>query len=407
MKKKVILAYSGGLDTSVILKWLCNKGYEVICFVADVGQQEDFEQIKKKALNIGASKVYIENLQEEFVENYIFQALKANALYEGTYLLGTSLARPLIAQKQIEIAQKENSNFLAHGATGKGNDQVRFELTYLSLMPNVQIIAPWKDTEFLQQFKGRSDLIVYAHEQGISISATVEKPYSIDANLMHISYEAGKLEDPAYGSGDTIFEWTQSPLQAPEQAVEIAITFEKGIPVAVVEDGKRQITGSLSLFKYLNELGAVHGIGRIDIVENRFIGIKSRGIYETPAGTILWKAHRDLEGLTLDREVAHLKDMLMPKIAELIYNGFWFSPEMKFLMTAINQSQENVSGTVSMKLYKGNAYVTGRKSHVSLYNKNIASMDELGGFNPMDAQGFIKAQALRLKMAHKIQELTK
>ncbi len=400
MKKKVILAYSGGLDTSVILKWLCNKGYEVICFVADVGQQEDFEEIKKKALSLGASKVYIENLQEELVEAYIFQALKANALYEGSYLLGTSLARPLIAHKQIEIARKEKSTLLAHGATGKGNDQVRFELTYLSLMPDVQIIAPWKDQEFLLQFKGRSDLIAYAQEQCIPIAATVKKPYSIDANLMHISYEAGELEDPAYGSSDTIFEWTQSPLHAPEEPVKIAITFEKGVPVAVEQDSEKQIVGSLSLFKYLNELGALHGIGRVDMVENRFIGIKSRGIYETPAGTMLWKAHRDLEGLTLDREVAHLKDMLMPKVAELIYNGFWFSPEMKFLMAAINQSQEQVSGTVYMTLYKGNAYVTSRKSQVSLYNKSIASMDELGGFNPIDAQGFIKAQALRLKMAN-------
>lgn len=400
MKKKIVLAYSGGLDTSVILKWLCNKGYEVICFVADVGQQEDFEEIKKKALVIGASKVYVENLQKEFVEDYIFQALKANTVYEGTYLLGTSLARPIIAQHQVKIAQTENTNFLAHGSTGKGNDQVRFELTYYSLMPDVHIIAPWKDPEFLQQFKGRSDLIAYARQHNIPVSATIKKPYSIDANLMHISYEAGQLEDPAYGLHDEIFEWTKSVSQTPEDATQIAITFKKGIPVAVVEDGKKEITGSLSLFKYLNELGAAHGIGRIDIVENRFVGMKSRGIYETPAGTILWKAHRDLEGLTLDREVAHLKDMLMPKIAELIYNGFWFSPEMKFLMAAVDQSQKNVSGAVYMKLYKGNAYITGRKSDVAMYSKSIASMDELGGFNPLDAQGFINTQALRLKMAH-------
>jgi len=401
MKKKVVLAYSGGLDTSVILKWLCNQGYEVICYVADVGQQEDFEEIKKKALAIGASKVYIENLQQEFVDSYIFEALQANAMYEGNYLLGTSLARPLIAQKQVEIAQKENTTLLAHGATGKGNDQVRFELTYLALMPDAEIIAPWKDTLFLAQFKGRSDLIAYAQQEGIPITATIKKPYSIDANLMHISYEAGVLEDPAYSSSDEIFQWTASAAQAPEKPVACSLIFEQGIPVAVIDHNNKKITGSLALFNYLNELGAQHGIGRIDIVENRFIGIKSRGIYETPAGTILWKAHRDLEGLTLDREVAHLKDMLMPKIAELIYNGFWFSPEMQFLMAAVHQSQQHVQGTVFLTLYKGNVYVTGRISDASLYNKRIASMDELGGFNPLDAQGFIKAHALRLKAQHK------
>jgi argininosuccinate synthase len=402
VKKKIVLAYSGGLDTSVILKWLCSKGYEVVCLVADVGQQEDFEQVTNKALAVGASKVYVENLQHEFVEQYIFEALQANALYEGAYLLGTALARPLIAQKQIEIARKEGTTFLAHGATGKGNDQVRFELTYLSLMPDAQIVAPWKDPEFLQQFKGRSDLIAYAQMHNIPISTTLQKSYSTDANLMHISYEAGKLEDPAYNAHDAIFEWTQSPLQAPNDAAEIAISFKRGIPVSVIEKGSNtEITGSLALFKYLNKLGALHGIGRIDIVENRFIGIKSRGMYETPAGTILWKAHRDLEGLTVDREVVHIKDMLIPKVAELIYNGFWFSPEMKFLMASIHQSQECVNGTVYMNLYKGNAYVVGRKSPVSLYSKNIASMDALGEFNPLDAQGFIRVQALRLKAQQK------
>jgi argininosuccinate synthase len=401
MKEKVILAYSGGLDTSVILAWLCNKGYSVICFVADVGQQEDFNAIKEKALAIGADKVYVENLQQEFIDSYVFQALKANALYEGSYPLGTALARPLIAQKQVALAQKEGTTYLAHGATGKGNDQIRFELTYLGLMPNAHIISPWKDPLFLQQFKGRSDLIAYAYEHAIPITSTFKKPYSIDANIMHTSYEGGALEDPAFSDHDTIFQWTNPLDKTPDQPVQIAITFEKGIPVSVTNQATKEIIkGSLPLFSYLNKLGALHGIGRIDIVENRFVGMKSRGLYETPAGTILLKAHRDLEGLVLDKEVTHLKDLLMPKLAELIYNGFWFSPEMEFLMAAIDKSQEYVQGTVFLTLHKGNSIITGRTSHVSLYNADIASMDIPGGYNPIDAQGFITIQGLRLKLAH-------
>jgi argininosuccinate synthase len=396
MKEKVILAYSGGLDTSVILAWLIKKGYDVICFVADVGQQEDFEQVKQKALKIGATKVYVEDLRQEFLENYVFAALKANAVYEGRYLLGTSLARPLIAKKQVEIACKEGAKILAHGATGKGNDQVRFEITYRCLMPDVTLIAPWKDPEFLQQFKGRSDLIAYAKKNNIPVVSTAEKPYSIDGNLMHISYEGGVLEDPT-SVPDEIFQWTQALNKTPDNPTKIAIYFKSGIPVKVVDAEKNTISGSLELFEYLNHLGALHGIGRIDIVENRFVGMKSRGIYESPGATILWQAHRDLEGLVLDREVAHLKDILMPKIAELIYNGFWFSPEMDFLMAAINKSQTHLEGVVYVTLYKGNVIITGRQSPYSLYKKDIASMDEHGNYNPVDAQGFINIQSLRLK----------
>lgn len=394
---KVVLAYSGGLDTSVILKWLANKGYEVICFIADVGQDEDFEKAKAKALSVGASKVHIQDLKEEFVEKYIFQALKANAVYEGKYLLGTSLARPLIAEKQIETAKKENAEIVAHGATGKGNDQVRFELAYMQLMPGVEIISPWKDPEFLAQFKGRTDLLKFAKENGIPVEATSEKPYSMDDNLMHISYEAGQLEDPAFEPDEGMFKKTASPKQAPDKETKIMIEFKAGIPVKVVNISENKaVTGALELFQYLNELGSKNGIGRIDIVENRFVGMKSRGVYETPAGTILLKAHLDIEGLALDREVCHLKEMLMPKIAQLIYSGFWFSPEMEFLMAAINKSQEDVDGKVYMSLYKGNAFVTGRESPKLLYSKDIASMDKLGGYDQTDAKGFIRLNALRL-----------
>ncbi|MCK5040158.1 MAG: argininosuccinate synthase [Candidatus Aenigmarchaeota archaeon] len=402
MKKKVVLAYSGGLDTSVILKWLIEKDYEVVCYMADVGQEENFEKAKNKAIAIGASKVYIEDLKEEFVKDYIFQALKANAVYEGKYLLGTSLARPLIAKKHIEIAKLEGTNLVAHGATGKGNDQVRFEMTFMKLMPNVEIISPWKSPDFLADFEGRSDLINYAKEKGIPIESTFEKPYSMDDNLMHISYEAGQLENPGFEPKEDMFKKTTSPKDAPDKETKIMIEFKKGIPVKVENmTGNKTTEGSLELFQYLNELGSTNGIGRMDLVENRFVGMKSRGVYETPAGTILLKAHLDIEGLVLDKEVAHLKDMLMPKIAELIYNGFWFSPEMEFLMAAIDKSQENVDGKVYMTLYKGNAYVTARESEKSLYDEDIASMDKAGNYDQTDAKGFIKLNALRLKLGGK------
>jgi argininosuccinate synthase len=397
--KKVILAYSGGLDTSIILKWLLDQGFEVICFLANLGQKEEMEALKQKALKIGASKVYVEDLRKEFVEHYIFRALKADAVYEGRYLLGTALARPLIAFRQIEIAQRENSTIVAHGATGKGNDQVRFEMTYLTFMPEATIISPWKDKTFLDQFKGRSDMIAYAQKMGIPITSTLKKPYSMDENLMHISYEAGILEDPGVAAPEEIYLRTLSPKNAPDVETEIMIEFSKGIPIAV-SNLQAQVTvneSAIDLFSYLNDLGSQHGIGRVDLVENRFVGMKSRGVYETPGGTILWKAHQDLESLVLDREVLHLKQMWAPKIAQLIYNGFWFSPEMDFLMAGIEKSQEHVEGKVYLKLYKGNVMVTKRESIKSLYHEDMASMDRLGNYDQLDAKGFIKLNALRLK----------
>ncbi len=399
MKPKLILAYSGGLDTSVMLKWLVNKGYEVIAYIADVGQKEDFEKIKNKALKTGASKVYIEDLKKELVENYIFQMLKANAIYEGQYLLGTAIARPLIAKKQVEIAKKEGTKILAHGCTGKGNDQVRFELTWMKLMPDVVIISPWKNKEWLEEFKGRTDLIKYAKQENIPVDVTLKKPYSTDENIMHISYESGILENPKNKPIPEMFKLTVSPKIAPDKETEIYVEYKQGIPVKVVDlTDKYEVTGSLELFDYLNKLACENGIGRIDIVENRFVGIKSRGVYETPAGTILFKAHKDLESITVDKEVLHLKEILAPIIAKLIYNGFWFSSEMNFLMFAINKSQENVTGKVYLTLYKGNAMITGRESEYSLYNEALSSMEKDGGYDQKDAEGFIKIHGLRLKL---------
>ena len=398
--KKVVLAYSGGLDTSVILKWLIEEGYEVVAYIADVGQEADFKQAERKALKAGASKVYIEDLKKEFVTDYIFPIFKANALYEGRYLLGTAAARPLIAKRQIEIAAIENADFVSHGATGKGNDQVRFELAYYALNPKIRVLAPWKMESFLARFKGRTDLIKYAEEKGIEISSTIKKPYSEDDNLLHISHEAGILEDPAHEPSEDIFSKTVSPESAPDTPARVRIQFKNGIPVKVTDlGGGRSETEPLKLFMFLNELGAKNGIGRIDMVENRFVGIKSRGVYETPGGTILFAAHKDIEGIAMDREVMRLRDMFSPKFAELVYNGFWFSPEMDFLMSAINKSQEAIDGTVNLKLYKGNIIVTGRESLSSLYDKDLSSMDIEGGFNQKDSEGFIKIHATRL-MAH-------
>ena len=399
-KEKVVLAYSGGLDTSCILVWLIEKGYDVVAFIADVGQNEDLAAAKEKAIKCGASKVYVEDLKKEFVTDYIFPAIKANAIYEGRYLLGTSLARPVIAKKQMEIAHKEGAAYVSHGATGKGNDQVRFELTYFSLDPKIKVIAPWKTPEFLSKFRGRTDLINYAKEKGIPIKATHSKPYSTDANLMHISYESGVLEDPLTSPTEDMFEWTKSPKEAPNEPTEISIHFKDGIPIKVVnkKDGVQK-SDPLELFVYLNDVGAKNAIGRIDIVENRFVGIKSRGVYETPGGTILRAAHMDIEAIAMDREVMRLRDMLSPKFAELIYNGFWFSPEMDFLMAAINKSQEFIDGIVHLSLYKGNVTVTGRESPSSLYNQDLSSMNIAGGFDQQDSAGFIKVNAIRL-MAH-------
>ncbi|HPZ08674.1 MAG TPA: argininosuccinate synthase [Candidatus Eremiobacteraeota bacterium] len=398
--KKVVLAYSGGLDTSCILKWLIDEGFEVIAYLADVGQREDFEEARQKALNIGATRVYIEDLKEEFVTDYIFPAFSANALYEGRYLLGTSLARPLIAKRHIEIASKENAEYVSHGSTGKGNDQVRFELSYYALNPKIKIISPWKNKDFLVKFKGRTDLINYAKENNIPLSVTLEKPYSIDENLLHISFESGILEDPAIQPHRDMFKFTVDPKDAPDRETRIEIHFKDGIPIKIVnlEDGTIK-TKPLELFTYLNELGRENGIGRVDIVENRFVGIKSRGVYETPGGTILRAAHMDIEGIAMDREVMRLRDMLSPKFSELVYYGFWFSPEMEFLMAAIRKSQEIIDGVVYLKLYKGNVIVTGRTSPSSLYDHDLSSMNIEGGFDQTDSEGFIKINAIRL-MAH-------
>jgi len=401
-QKKIILAYSGGLDTSIILKWLVNKGYEVICFIGDVGQKDDFAAVEEKALSLGASKVHINNLQKEFVTDYIYPALQGNALYEGRYLLGTSLARPVLAKAQIEIAREEGASIVSHGSTGKGNDQVRFELAYYALDPTIQVFSPWKDVEFLEQFKGRNDLLAYAEEWNIPVTATKKKSYSEDENLMHISHEAGVLEDPSARPDASVFSITNGINDAPEKETVLEIKFEDGIPIQVknLDDGTIK-KDCLELFLYLNELGSLHGIGRVDMVENRFIGIKSRGVYETPGATILWEAHRDLEGVAMDKEVMHIRDMLIPKFAELIYNGFWFSPEMDFLLTSINKSQEAVDGTVRVALLKGNIISIGRESPTSLYNQDLSSMDIEGGFDANDSQGFININAIRLK-AHSL-----
>jgi len=402
MSSKVVLAYSGGLDTSVILKWLLNKDYEVICFLANVGQSEDFEKARDKALKIGASRVYVEDLREELVTDYIFQALKANALYEGRYLLGTSLARPLIAKHQIRIAQHEGAKQVAHGATGKGNDQVRFELAYSALAPQIKIISPWKDPAFLKEFRGRTDMLRYAEQNGIPVSATLAKPYSEDENLMHISHEAGILEDPARPAAEEIYSRTVSPKSAPDVETLVQIEFKDGLPIKVSNLSTGEVvTGPLQLFEYLNRLGGENGIGRMDMVENRFVGIKSRGVYESPGATILWSAHRDIEGIAMDKEVMHLKQILEPIFSEYLYNGFWFAPEMDFLMAAFNQSQEAIDGRVTLALYKGNAMAVSRESATSLYNQELGSMDVEGGFDQTDARGFIKLNAIRLK-AHNV-----
>jgi len=389
--RKIVLAYSGGLDTSVILKWLIEKyRCPVVAFCADVGQEEDWEEIRRKGLSCGAEEVVIRDLKEEFVTEFIFTALKANAVYEGWYLMGTSLARPLIAREQVRVAREVGADAVAHGATGKGNDQVRFELTYAALAPELRVIAPWREWEF----EGREDLIRFAEAHGIPVPVTKEKPYSIDANLFHISYEGGILEDPWAEPPEDMFQMTVSPEKAPEVPEYVEIEFEKGVPVAI--NGER--LSPVALLRKLNELGGRHGVGRVDMVENRFVGLKSRGVYETPGGTILQVAHRALEQLTLDREVMHLRDGLVPKFSELIYYGFWFSPEMEALRAFIEETQKNVTGTVRLKLYKGKVMVVGRKSPVSLYRRELASFEEAGGYDQKDAEGFIRLQALRLKL---------
>ena len=401
-KDTVVLAYSGGLDTSCILKWLKLKGFRVIAYVANVGQDDDFDQVRENALKIGADKVYVEDLRHEMVTDYIFPAIRGNAVYEGRYLLGTALARPIITKRQIEIALKEDAAWVGHGATGKGNDQVRFELGYWALAPHIGVIAPWKDQEFLDTFQGRPDLIRYAKEQGIDIPVTMAKPFSTDENLFHKSYESGALEDPLYRPEKGMFTVCADLSDAPDRETRVEIAFKDGTPVRVSNmDSDRQETDPLRMMEYLNDLGRENGIGRIDIVENRFLGIKSRGAYETPGGTILLAAHRDIEGIAMDKEVLHLRDMLSPKFAEIIYNGLWFSPEMDFLMAAIDKSQELIDGVVRLALYKGNVTIIGRSSPSSLYDRELSSMDIEGGFDQTDSAGFIRINALRLK-AHRV-----
>ncbi len=399
MQQKVILAYSGGLDTSVILKWLINKGYLVTAFVADVGQEEDFEAVKAKALQIGATNVVVENCQAEFVTDYIFPAIQTGALYEGRYLLGTSLARPLIAKKLVSYAKEHGITHIAHGATGKGNDQIRFELVFMQFLPEVTVIAPWKDPDFLNQFNGRTDLLNYAAKHDIPVISTLQKPYSIDENLMHTSYEAGILEDPLLAPPAYMFKKTRSPMDAPDKPQHLEIEFKHGNPVKITDTDSKVVVDSspLAIFSYLNQIGGENGIGRIDIVESRFVGMKSRGVYETPGGTILFQAHQDLETVTLDREVLLIKEGIAPKLAQLIYNGFWFSPEMEMLMASVSVSQKHVNGLVKLTLYKGNVIVDGRSSPNSLYDFDIASMDKLGDYDQTDAKGFIRLNALRLK----------
>jgi argininosuccinate synthase len=391
MIRKIVLAYSGGLDTSVAIKWLKETyGTKVIAFCADLGQGEDLEAARNKALKTGASKVYVEDLREEFVRNYIFPMLRANAVYEGSYLLGTSIARPLIAKKQIEIAEKEGAGAVAHGATGKGNDQVRFELTYYALKPDIKVISPWREWPF----DSRGSLIEYSEKHRIPVIATKEKPYSIDRNLFHISYEGGILEDPWSEPPADMYTMIRPPEKAPEKPVFIEISFEKGNPVAV--NGRRM--SPARLLGRLNTIAGEHGIGRVDIVENRYVGIKSRGVYETPGGTVLHAARRAVESLVLDRETMHLRDSLIPRYSELVYYGYWFSPERLALQNLMDDIQKNVSGTARVKLYKGNCYIAGRKSPFSLYHPDLATFEKEEIYNQKDAEGFIKINALRLKL---------
>jgi argininosuccinate synthase len=389
--KKVVLAYSGGLDTSVILKWLIETyGCEVVAFSADIGQEEELDHIDAKARNTGAVNVYVDDLKEEFVKEYVFPAFRANAIYEGKYLLGTSLARPLIAKRQMEIAKIENADAVSHGATGKGNDQVRFELTYFAMDPYIKIIAPWREWDL----NSRTALMDFAQKHGIPVTATKAKPYSSDRNLLHISYEGGILEDPWLDPPEDMYTLTTSPQKAPDKPEIIEVSFESGDPVAIDGD----YLSPASLLAKLNKIGGRHGIGRDDIVENRFVGMKSRGVYETPGGTILRAAHMALESLTLDREVMHLRDSLIPRYSEMIYYGFWFAPERELLQKMIDDTQKTVSGVVRLELYKGNCRIMGRKSDHSLYNVDFATFEDDSVYKQFDAEGFIRLNALRLRI---------
>jgi argininosuccinate synthase len=393
--KKVVLAYSGGLDTSVIVKWLQeNYNCEVITFTADIGQGEEVEPARAKAQALGVKQIYIDDLREEFVRDFVFPMFRANTIYEGEYLLGTSIARPLIAKRLIEIANEVGADAISHGATGKGNDQVRFELGAYALKPGIKVIAPWREWDLTS----RETLMAYCEQHNIPVDFNKKKksPYSMDANLLHISYEGGVLENPWTEAEDDMWRWSVSPEAAPDKATYLDLTYEKGDVVAI--DGERM--SPATVLTYLNKVGGENGVGRLDIVENRFVGMKSRGCYETPGGTIMLRAHRAIESITLDREVAHLKDSLMPKYAEMIYNGFWWSPERKMMQTMIDESQEYVNGEVRVKLYKGAVHVVGRRSADSLFDEKVATFeDDAGAYNQKDAEGFIKLNALRMRIA--------
>ncbi|GIP19132.1 argininosuccinate synthase [Paenibacillus montaniterrae] len=401
-KDKIVLAYSGGLDTSIILKWL-KETYdaEIIAFTADIGQKEELDGLEEKALKTGASKVYIDDLRDEFAKDFIFPMFQAATMYEGQYLLGTSIARPLIAKRMVEIARAEGAKYIAHGATGKGNDQVRFELGVAALAPEIEVIAPWRSEQFRSDFPGRAEMIAFAEKHGIPVTASAAKPYSTDRNLLHISFESGMLEDPWFDpsaeENEEMYVLSVSPERAPDQAEYVELTFEQGNCVAI----NGEAMSPLQVMEKLNELGGKHGIGRVDMVENRFVGMKSRGVYETPGGTILFTAHRKMESLTMDREVMHLRDSLISKYSELVYNGFWFAPERLALQALVTESQKNVSGVVRLKLYKGNVIGAGVKSPVSLYNPDIATMeaDPSQAYDQGDATGFIRLNALRLKVS--------
>ncbi|MBL9133022.1 MAG: argininosuccinate synthase [Verrucomicrobiaceae bacterium] len=401
MSKKIVLAYSGGLDTSVLLSWIKDTYQaEVIAFCANVGQDDELKGLNSKAKKTGASKIYIDDLQDEFARDFIFPMIQAGAIYEGQYFLGTSIARPLIAKRMVEIAKAEGATAIAHGATGKGNDQVRFELTAAALAPDLEIIAPWRDERFRNDFPGRAEMIAYCEEKKIPVQASAKKPFSMDRNLLHISYEAGILEDPWFDASDPKYAdyfnvLSVFPEAAPDKAETVIMEFDKGNCIAV--NGK--VLDPLGVMKLLNKIGGKHGVGRVDMVENRFVGMKSRGVYETPGGSILHFAHRQIESITMDREVMHLRDSLIPKYAQLVYNGFWYAPERLALQALVTETQKKVSGTVRLKLYKGNIIAAGRKSTYSLYNPQIATMeaDPTKAYNQDDATGFIRLNALRLK----------
>lgn len=397
-ERLVVLAYSGGLDTSCVLVWLREQGYEVIAYLANIGQEEDFDAARVKATNLGAVKVVIQDVRQSFVEDYIWPAVQSGTIYEDRYLMGTSLARPCIAKGLVQVAKEEGAAFVSHGATGKGNDQVRFELTCYALYPKVKIISPWRLPEFYKRFQGRQDLFEYAKKNGIPLPVTPKSPWSMDANLMHISYESGVLEDPWKDAPEELYQMTANPLTSPDDPDIVEIEFSNGLPVTLkhAQSGIEK-SKPLEMLEYLNVLGGRHGIGRIDIVENRFVGLKSRGVYETPGGTILYNAHLDLETLCLDREVRRIKQYMAVKLSEQIYNGFWYAPECEYTRKAIALSQKTVSGSVRVRLYKGLARVVARSSPVSLYNQELVSMDVQGDYDPSDAAGFIKINAIRLR----------